>query len=65
MRVSKYWKAVVAALVAGAAALSTAVQNNQVTAGEWWTVAIAVVTAAGATWAVPNRPATRREDGVV
>jgi len=65
MRVSKYWKAVVAAVAAGGAALSTAVQDGQVTASEWWAVIGAVVMAAGATWAVPNRGVKDGEDGTL
>ena len=56
MKVSKYWKAVVAAGAAGSGALSTALVDERITAAEWWTAAIAVVTAGAATWGVRNAP---------
>lgn len=61
MRVSKYAKAVVAALAAGAGSLSVAVTDDIVTAAEGWAALIAVLGALGFTWAVPNKP-TVRED---
>ena len=62
MKVSKYWKAVVAALAAGAGALSTALVDEVVTGAEVWAVAGAVLAALGFTWWVPNKGATTRED---
>jgi hypothetical protein len=63
MRVSKYWKAVVAASAAGAGALSTALTDDTVTAAEGWAALIAGLAALGFTWAVPNRDAfTAGED---
>jgi hypothetical protein len=56
MKISKMWKAVVGGLAAGAAAAATAVQDGTVTAAEGVTIALAVLGAYGATWAVPNRP---------
>jgi hypothetical protein len=56
MKISKYWKAVVAALAAGAGAVTTAAQDGQITGEEWWTVGMAVLVALGFTWAVPNKP---------
>jgi hypothetical protein len=55
MRISKYAKAVVAALAAGATAVTTAAQDGQITGEEWVTAAIAVLGALGLTWWVPNR----------
>ncbi|MGW3936431.1 hypothetical protein [Streptomyces phaeochromogenes] len=55
MKISKYWKAVVATLATGAGGLSTAMNDDTVTSAEASTILIAVVTAAVATWAVPNR----------
>lgn len=55
MKISKYWKAVVAALAAGAGTLSTAVLDDTVTAAEGWAALIAVLAALGFTWAVPNK----------
>jgi hypothetical protein len=66
VKISHYWKAVVAALAAGAGALSTALTDDVVTAAEGWAALIAVLGALGFTWAVPNRtPATAGEDTTV
>ncbi|MEI5100284.1 hypothetical protein RB200_19370 [Streptomyces sp. PmtG] len=59
MKISKYWKAVVAALAAGAGTLAAAVTDDTVTAAEGWAALIAVLGALGFTWAVPNKPSTR------
>lgn len=61
MRISKYAKAIVAALAAGAGTLSVAVTDDTVTAAEGWGALIAVLAALGFTWAVPNKPATKEE----
>lgn len=61
MKIAKYWKAVVAAVVAGAGALSTAVQDDHISAAEGWTALIAVLGALGFTWAVPNRKTGPKE----
>ena len=55
MRISKYAKAIVAALTAGSGSLSVAVTDDTVTAAEGWAALIAVLAALGFTWAVPNR----------
>ncbi len=55
MKVSKYWKAVVAGVVAGAGSLSTALADDQITAAEGWAAGLAVLAAYGFTWAVPNK----------
>ena len=60
MRISKYWKAIVAALAAGAGALSAAAADDTVTAAEGWAALVAVLAALGFTWAVPNRPSPPR-----
>ena len=57
MKVSKYWKAVVAAVVAGAGTLSTALADDRITAAEGWAAGLAVLAALGFTLAVPNKPA--------
>ncbi|MFF8034933.1 hypothetical protein [Streptomyces sp. NPDC016626] len=56
MRISSIAKSIVGGLSAGAAAAVTAVQDDVVTTGEGVTIALAVLTAWGITWAVPNRP---------
>jgi peptidoglycan/LPS O-acetylase OafA/YrhL len=61
MKISHYWKAVVAAVVAGASALSTALTDDTVTAAEGWAALIAVLGALGFTWAVPNKQAGPKE----
>lgn len=58
MKISHYWKAVVAALAAGAGAITTAAQDGVITGEEGWTAAVAVLAALGLTWAVPNKPTT-------
>ncbi|WP_262059654.1 hypothetical protein [Streptomyces sp. STR69] len=58
MKVSRYWKAVVAAVVAGAASAGTALQDGKVTGPEAVAMVLAVLGGLGFTWAVPNRPAT-------
>jgi len=59
MKISPYWKAIVAAFAAGAASIATALNNDDtITAAEGWTALIAVLAALGFTWAVPNKPAT-------
>lgn len=55
MRISKYWKAVVAGAAAGSASLATALQDGILTTGEGITAALAVLGALGVTWAVPNQ----------
>lgn len=55
MRITRYAKAVVAALAAGAGTLSVAVTDDVVTAAEGWAALIAVLGALGFTWAVPNK----------
>lgn len=62
MRISKYWKAVVSAVAAGAGSLSVAVTDDTVTAAEGWAALIAVLAALGFTWAVPNRTPSTGED---
>ncbi|MGW7281670.1 hypothetical protein ACWGIV_25905 [Streptomyces sp. NPDC054844] len=56
MRLARYWKAVTAAVVAGAGSLSVALEDGAVTAPEIVTAVFAVAAAAGFTWAVPNKP---------
>lgn len=62
MKISKYWKAVVAALAAGAGALSAAATDDIITAAEGWAALVAVLGALGFTWAVPNRGVPVGED---
>lgn len=62
MRISKYWKAVVAGIVAGAGTAGAALADNVLTAGEAWTIAGAVLGGLGFTWAVPNRQPSTGED---
>lgn len=55
MKLNPYAKAIVGAAVAGLTALGTALADDQVTATEWVTAAIATLAALGLVWAVPNR----------
>ncbi|MEU9285958.1 hypothetical protein AB0D57_14840 [Streptomyces sp. NPDC048275] len=60
MRISKYAKAAVSALAAGAGSVSVAVADDTITAAEGWAAGLAVLAALGFTWAVPNR-----QDGTI
>lgn len=62
MRLSRYAKAIVAALIAGLGAMATAVQDDVISSQEWITIVIAALSALGVTWAVPNRTAEREKD---
>ncbi|GGX99726.1 hypothetical protein [Streptomyces fructofermentans] len=55
MRISTYWKAIVAGAVAGSGVLSTAAADGVITTGEVWLIVGAVVGGLGLTWAVPNK----------
>lgn len=57
MKVSRYLKAIAAAVAAGAASLVTALDDGTVTAQEGVVALVAVLAACGVTWAVPNKPA--------
>ncbi len=52
----QYAKAIVAALISGFSVYGTALTDGHVTMGEWVGIAGATLVAAGATWAVPNKP---------
>ncbi|MFI1001979.1 hypothetical protein ACIP10_15295 [Streptomyces galbus] len=58
MKISRYWKAIVAGAAAGTATLSTALQDGTLTTGETITTVLAVLGGLGLTWAVPNQPKT-------
>lgn len=55
MKVSKYAKAVVGGVAAGAAALGVALADNNITTQEGLTVVAAVLATYGLTWVVPNK----------
>jgi hypothetical protein len=55
MKVSRYWKAIVAAGVAGSGTAAAAVQDGKVTAAEVVTIVLSVLGGLGFTWAVPNK----------
>lgn len=55
MKISKYWKAIVAGAAAGSASLGTAVADGVITTQEGLTAVAAVLGTLGLTWAVPNR----------
>ncbi|MFF0139651.1 hypothetical protein ACFYRN_24760 [Streptomyces sp. NPDC005227] len=60
MKLPRYAKAIVAAVVAGSGSLATALNDGTVTTAEGVTALLAVLGALGITWAVPNRtPAIR------
>jgi hypothetical protein len=53
MRIPAYAKTVVAAIVAGATVLASAVTDNSISGTEWVGIGLAVLTALGV-YAVPN-----------
>ncbi|MDT9695373.1 hypothetical protein [Streptomyces sp. P17] len=55
MRVSRYAKAVVAAIAAGAGSLGTAMHDGTITQAEGVTAVLLTVGALTAVWRVPNR----------
>lgn len=55
MRVTRYAKAVVAAIVAGAGSLGTAMQDGTLTRAEGFTATCLALGALGVVWRVPNR----------
>ena len=55
MKISRYWKAVVAALAAGTSAMSTAANDGAVSGPDAVTAVLAVLGTLGLTWWVPNR----------
>lgn len=54
MKISKYWKGVVAGLSPVLIAIQSAVTDDQITSSEWVAIGIAVLTAVGVI-SVPNR----------
>jgi hypothetical protein len=64
MKISRYWKAVVAAVAAGAGTLATAMNDDlMITLSELVSVGLTVLSAYGITWAVPNRTASPPGEG--
>ncbi|WP_411090781.1 hypothetical protein [Streptomyces sp. 049-1] len=55
MKISRYWKSVAAGIAAGAGSLTTALQDDRLTAGEGITAVLVVLGALGITYWVPNR----------
>lgn len=55
MKVNRYLKAIVAAVIAGAGSLSAAMSDSTVTGAEWVTVLVATLGALGITYVVPNK----------
>jgi hypothetical protein len=54
MSPKEYAKAIIAAILAGLAALATALTDNTITPVEWIMVATAVLTAGAAVFGIPN-----------
>jgi len=59
---TKYAKAIIAAVLAGLTALGTALIDETVSKGEWVAVAVAFVTALAVVWQVPNKPPVTIQD---
>lgn len=57
MKISKYWKAIVAAVIAAGGTATTAMTDGVLTSGEAWLIVGAFLGGLGFTWAVPNRQA--------
>lgn len=55
MQLSKYWKAVVAAVVAAAGTLGTAAEDGKITGAEGVAIGVTALAALVATWRVPNK----------
>ncbi|MDK1473620.1 hypothetical protein QNO07_09330 [Streptomyces sp. 549] len=65
MKISRYWKAVAAAGAAFFGTLATAMNDDMVVTGsEWVGIALAVLSALGITYVVPNRPGEAPGGGV-
>lgn len=64
MRIASIAKSLISGVAAGSAAAVVAAQDDVITTGEGVTMALAVLTAWGITYAVPNRPAARTEPTV-
>lgn len=58
MRIASIAKSLISGVAAGSAAAVVAAQDNVITTGEGVTMALAVLTAWGITYAVPNKPAS-------
>lgn len=56
MNVTHMAKALVAAVVAGVGALAVAMADSVLSTGDGVTIALAVLSALGITYAVPNKP---------
>lgn len=62
-KIAPYAKAVTAAVIAGLTALVTALDDGSVTAQEGVIIVIALLTALGAVWAIPNaEPVSGNDD---
>lgn len=57
MQLASVAKALTGALAAGLASLSAGLTDGSMSPSEWVTVAVAVLVAFSAVWAVPNRQA--------
>ncbi|MCM1972345.1 hypothetical protein [Streptomyces sp. G1] len=55
MKVSTYWKAICAAVIAGAGSLGTAMEDGTLTGAEGIAAACVALGALGIVWRVPNR----------
>lgn len=63
MRVSPYWKAIVAAVAAAVGSIGTAMQEDStITQAEAITALLVGLAALGAVWRVPNRAPSNGED---
>jgi hypothetical protein len=63
VKLSRYAKAIVAALAAASAAAATAAQDGVISGQEWTTIIVAAIGTLGVTWAVPNKTAQDGDRG--
>lgn len=52
-----YAKAIVGAIIAGLSAIVTALDDDTITSQEWAIAGVALLTALGVVWAIPNSDA--------
>jgi hypothetical protein len=64
VQVSAFYKALVAAVAAGAATLGAAMSDGRLDTGDVVTVVLSVLGALGVTYVVPNRPGPQPGDTV-
>ncbi|MBA9003651.1 MULTISPECIES: hypothetical protein [Thermomonospora] len=57
MKISAYWKSVIAAAGPVLLAAQAAIEDGRIDSGEWIPIGVAVLVALGV-WGIPNKPKT-------